>query len=618
VTPGIEAYGELLLNRRDSKQHGYQQLFPTVDANNPNNPFVDVTGLRIAALPVVAFQNDQSQKIDYIRAVGGLKGKFGELPIFGGWDWDIYAQYSKSKATYTTDYIPLDRIEATTAFPVACLQSWITVNPATCPAGGIPWFSQRVLAGQFTDAERDFLFEKATGHTEYTQIAAEGSMTGDLFQLPAGPLSGVLGFTIRKDKIDDEPDEQESAGNLYNLSSATPTKGDDTVKEVFTELGAPITRGFGPFGAIDVSASGRYTDYKSYGSNSTYKLGLNWQVLPLVRVRATVGTSYRAPALYELYIGDQTGFLSQTSVDPCIRYENSSNDRLRANCAAQGVPQGYTGGGSGATIITGGGAGVLKAETSKAKTVGVIFTPHFSTFDLSFAVDYSDIEVNDEVRQFGARNIITQCLTSQAFPTDPLCSLFTRDPTSHGIITVNDSYVNVASQTNRAIDLNVHAKKEFGIGTFTTDIQATWQLEDTVQLLGESIPEDFNGAVNDSDFTALVQNRFDHGDWTAYWSIDIIGKASNTELTSLQGTDIHTSTLYGQYYAKQFAEFMAYHSIALRKKMDTWTIQGGIRNLFNDEPPALSGNQGFRIGYAALNNYDFRGRRFWLRIDKRF
>ena len=619
LTPGIEAYGDLILHRRESEQHGLQQLFPTVSRFNPNNPFVDATGARFDVLPVVAFKSDQTQTLDYMRAVGGVRGKLPELPVVGGWDWDLFLQASKSDAEYSTDYIPLDRIEATTAFSVACNQAWITENPATCPAGGIPWFSRRVLGGSFTAEESDFLFEVATGHTEYTQIAAEGSITGDIMQLPAGPLSGAFGFHLRRDKIDDTPSEQEQIGNMYNLSSATPTRGEDTVREAFAELSAPIFRDT-PFGALDVTVSGRLSDYDSYGSNSTYKAGFNWQLIPSLRIRGTHGTSYRAPALYELFIGDQTSFLGQTAVDPCINYQNSNNTLLRQNCAASGVPEGYAGGGSGVTIITGGGAGILKAETSEASTFGLIFTPSFSTFDASLALTYFDIQVEDEVRRFGARNIVTQCLLSDDFPTDPFCELFERDfsnPAAPRIDTVNNSYVNVANQKSRGLDLDAHFRREFAFGTITVDTTMTWQFEDTTQLLGLSDPEDFNGSTTEPDWTGRITTRYDRGDWTVFWAVDMIGKASDSDQEANNFTDVHPSNLYGLNYAKQFTEFMAYHDLSMRYRgMDKWTFSAGLRNLFDDEPPALS--TGFRLGYAALNAYDFRGRRAWIRIDRQF
>jgi hypothetical protein len=60
------------------------------------------------------------------------------------------------------------------------------------------------------------------------------------------------------------------------------------------------------------------------------------------------------------------------------------------NCKAAGVPGAYTGAGATATITAAGGKGNLEAETSKAITYGVIWTPSFA--DLNVAVDYFDIQ----------------------------------------------------------------------------------------------------------------------------------------------------------------------------------------------------------------------------------
>jgi len=619
ITPGIELYGDLLLNRRESQQHGLQQMFPTVSASNPNNIFGPTLG--VAALPIVAFKSDAEQTVDYARAVVGARGKLGDLPVVGGWDWDIFAQISQSDAEYQTDFIYLDRLNAVTGAQ-ACNQALITISGGSCstlPAGGIPFFSQRFLNGEFTAAEQAYLFGVSKGNTTYKQTALEGSITGDVFTLPAGPVSMALGFHIRQDEIDDTPDAQETAGNQYNLTSATPTRGKDTVREIFTELNVPVFQDLGLAGDLDVTLSGRLTDYDSYGSNSTYKLGFNWQLMPAVRVRGTHGTSYRAPALYELFIGNQTGFQSQIAIDPCVRYGLSSNDILKKNCAALGIDPEYAGGGSGAVIITGGGAGVLKAETSKATTFGLILTPNFETFDLSMALDYFEITIDDEVRRFGARNIVTQCLIKD-FPNGPFCALVTRDPTDPDkrITQVNNSYVNVANQKSRGLDLEARYKQEFSLGTLTVDLQTTWQFEAVTQLLGLSEPEDFNGSTTEPDFSGQLEARFDRGDWTFYWVMDVIGKASDADQESFNFTDISQSSLYGPNYTKIYTEFQTYHTISMRKKMDDWTIQGGIRNLFDDPPPALSSNEGFRVGNAALNAYDFRGRRVFISIDRRF
>mgnify|MGYP000712387472 CR=1 FL=1 len=62
----------------------------------------------------------------------------------------------------------------------------------------------------------------------------------------------------------------------------------------------------------------------SYGDDTTYKVGLNWQITDSWRFRATQGTSFRTPALYELYLADQTSFIGQRFIDPCINWGDTS------------------------------------------------------------------------------------------------------------------------------------------------------------------------------------------------------------------------------------------------------------------------------------------------------
>src|SRR5690606_8675204 len=98
------------------------------------------------------------------------------------------------------------------------------------------------------------------------------------------------------------------------------------------------------FESLSVNVSGRAFQYDSVpGTDHVWKGGLNWQIVPSLRLRGTVGTSFRAPGLYELYLGDQTGFLAQTAIDPCVLWGESDNTNLRANCAAAGIPADYNG-----------------------------------------------------------------------------------------------------------------------------------------------------------------------------------------------------------------------------------------------------------------------------------
>src|SRR5690606_5686128 len=143
---------------------------------------------------------------------------------------------------------------------------------------------------------------------------------------------------------------------------------------------------------------------------------------------------------------DQTSFVSQRAVDPCIRWgealaAGNISQRIADNCQAEGLAPDFAGGTITATVITGGGLGVLEAETSTSRTAGIIWTPAFA--DLSLSVDYFDIEVKDEVDQLGAGRIVFECYNSDFYPNDPLCNLFERDPLIGGIDNIRDSFINI-------------------------------------------------------------------------------------------------------------------------------------------------------------------------------
>jgi iron complex outermembrane receptor protein len=449
-------------------------------------------------------------------------------------------------------------------------------------------------------------------------------MSGDLFSVPAGQVSAAIGFQLRSEAIDDTPGETSANYNIWGLTSAGRTKGDDTIKEVFGEVSIPVAKGLPGIEALDLSASGRFTDYESYGSNSTYKVGANWQIVSDLRVRATYGTSFRAPALYELNLGGQTGFLGQSTIDPCIGYENSTDAQLQANCASIGLPGDFSGGTNGSALIQTFGGSNLKAEESNAYTLGVIWTPSF--IDLNVAIDYFDIRVDDEVTRFGAANILQQCYSATNFLTSPYCTLHTRGDASinYGITFVNDSYTNIAKQVNRGIDLTYRYEHEFDVGRLTLDGQFTWQLEDVTTLLVGSDRSDFNGTTNSydgPDFTGQLGARFDRGDWTVSWSTDLIGKGSDTEQA---GGDTFLITRYGATPGarvpvtyKQYTEFTALHDVSVRKRFDDLTVVIGISNVFDERSPSVSAGQ-FRVGTAALNQFDIVGRSLFANVTKRW
>lgn len=640
VLPGMEAYTELFFNRRESSQLLVHQLVPTIAAGHPFNPFP------IATRPFIVRETPSSQTVDFYRALVGVRGDFSEaFPIFGGWSYDLFGQHTRSEGEYKQRFVYSDRIAATSV-AAGCNPALITQS--NFPGIGCPtinWFRpDTVINGNFSPTEEAFLFGQAVGHTTYTQTTINGSVTGDLFQLPYGSVSAALGFEYREDEIDDTPDRQAQVQNVFGFATAGRTAGSDRVREVFGEVSVPLLNGLSFAEDLTVNGSARYTDYDSYGEDSTYKLGLNWQITPEYRLRATTGTSFRAPALFEIFLANQVAFQTQVNLDgaACFNWNTSANANLVNTCGPAGLnlPIDYNapGAGSATILIGGGGPGVLSAETSESRTLGFIWTPDW--IDFSAAVDYWEIEVNNQVARFGSNNIVFSCQNKVPLGSSEFCALVTRNLTgtpcavlvpapapvgcnvAYGnILQVKDSFVNLNAQISDGLDLTVRYEHEFSFGKFRLDGQVTWTFTDETQIFVGSVLDDQNGEVNEPDMTARLNARFDHEDWTFTWNTDIIARSSNDEefggaVFSWRG---FTPANNAAYY-KQFAEFTATHDASVRYRTDDWTFLAGVTNIFDEHPPTISQLSGSRLGNAAVlaGQYDILGRGGFLTISKEF
>lgn len=655
VTDSIEMFGEFLFNRRQTYQNGWRQFWNfgytgdlySTGAGNYFNYWGDGwQGLNLISPTGITNQSDSSQEVDYYRGVAGLRGDFGGA---GNWKWEIYGQYSKSNGRYRTQQILQD------SYDIGIYQGFGSIGSCvgtTTPVSGkqcidIPWTDPYFLRGELTPQQIEFLFDWEQGKTVYTQLSGEATVSGKLFDLPAGPLNVALGITGRRDRINDTPGEITRAGNAWGTSTAGITAGESETKEAFAELNIPVLADTAFFEELTLSAAGRVTNVKSTrksdgvsdsdNGNFTYKLGANWAVNDWLRFRASYGTSFRAPALFELFLADETSFPSQRAIDPCIQWGNNLalglvTQRLADNCAADGIPANYAGGNVTATAIAQGGLGQVESEKSNAMVLGTVLTPKFGFLPdtrFSLAVDYFDIKVKGEITQLGAGTIVFGCYNSEEFATEPLCNLFTRGQTGAplAISEVRDQFVNIASQRNSGIDVSMNVTHDFGnLGTLRFLADMTWQTKDNSRLLPTSPLETDNGEAGSPKWVGdFRMNWLAPGGFSLFYGINVIGGTSNVKefLEDNGGDPCIDSALRGRYCPKLTTPATFYHNISISQEInDRFDITVGVSNLFNTRPPrvsVLNGGQISTLGpVVAASQYPFVGRRAFLNVSAKF
>jgi iron complex outermembrane receptor protein len=609
--------------------------------------------------PVVYAPFNSSTDVKYLRGVAGVRANMDNILPNGFLDFHV--QHSRSDADYTRQIIFRDAIE----FGVAEFRTDLCAGTVTAirgvPCIDINYTDPRILAGDFTAEERAFLFGVDKGNTLYKQTSSEITVGGDVFNLPAGPVKLALGAAYRRDSINDLPGEAGLQGNLWGSTSSGQTKGYETTKEVFGEIEVPILEN-APFArSLTFSGAARLTNtyakrtgpvcsapgncefdgaHDSDKGNWTYKLAGNWQVTDWIRFRATYGTSFRSPALFEQFLANESGFVGQ-GIDPCVNWENSDNAELQANCNAQGIPGDYNGAGSSAESFSQGGIGLLDPETSKAWTVSAIFTPQSWLWEggkFSLTVDYININVKDQVTQLGPTNILAGCYLSDNFPDDPLCDLFVRDTggpnPSYNILTVNDPYLNIDTQHNVGLDFTTRFRQDLGnLGTLSLLGQLTYQLKDKFVLF-QGTEASFNGEAGDPKWVGDLNVTWNKAPFTITYGLQVIAATNDIRnLRDVGGTNLTannclaTASAYaihgGPYCPVYKLPRVAYHSLSAEiEAAKDFTFLFGVSNLFDKKPPKVSTFGAPISTFAQVpllgSYYDYFGRRFFVSARAKF
>jgi iron complex outermembrane receptor protein len=661
LADSVEAFGEFLFNRRKTYQNGWRQFwqFGTTGDYYGDGSFGTIwadgfSGANLLSPTAITNHADSSQRVDYYRGVGGLRGDFGSS---SDWRWEGYVQYSKSIGRYRTEQILQDAYDTGSFQTSSCVGTVTPVSGRQCI--DVRWADPNFLAGELTPEEVGFLFDWEEGRTTYSQLTGEATVNGTLYELPAGPLALAAGVTVRQDKINDTPGEITLAGNVWGNTTSGITAGKSLTTEAFAELNVPILADQDFFRELTLSAAGRVTNVKATrasdgvsaedNGNFTYKVGLNWAVTDGLRFRGSYGTSFRAPALFEQFLTDETSFPTQRDIDICVNWGANLaagliSQRVADNCGAGrpdlgliGVPANHPGGGATATSVAQGGLGELAAETSRAWVVGTVLTPTFSYLPnttFSLAIDYFDIKVKGEITQLGASNIIFGCYDSENFGSEPLCELFSRGQNGApvNINEVFDKFVNIASQRNAGVDVALSIRHDFGkMGDISFNADMTWQTKDDFQLLPTSEVTSDNGEAGSPKWIGDFRLSWDTPwhDVSIFYGVNIIGPTSDfhdwidANQDSGAPNGCIDSSLRGVYCPDLTAPTRFYHNISVTAPItDIFELTVGVSNLFDARPPrvsVLNGGEIQMIGpVISASQYPFVGRRAFANLSAKF
>lgn len=363
-------------------------------------------------------------------------------------------------------------------------------------------------------AGADFAFADLLDRTTIEQqqfLAVLAGDTGHFFELPGGPIGFAAGFEYRKDQSQFTPDSFFSIeGNVVTNNSvpvfASPTDGQGiSVYEGFGELRLPLLGDMPFVEELEVTISGRLSDYNTIGSTETYSFGATYAPVDWLRFRGTYSRAIRAPNIGELFAPQGAAFIG-VDADPCDNDNINLGTANRAQNCLEFVDPGFDSSDFLTAFVTGttGGNPLLTEETSDSFTIGGIFQPSGvfggALDGLTLIADYYDIEIEDAVGSLTGAAIARACVDLPS-TDNQFCDAIQRDPNNGGAISGFTSG-NINLQLRRARGVDFEARYEFDApfgdgnwGVFQLSAVGTHFLERTT--VGDPIVQETIASIDD-------------------------------------------------------------------------------------------------------------------------
>ena len=560
---------------------------------------------------------------DTFQMVAGLRGDIGDT-----WGWDISGQYGQTTQVDT---------RASFGLFARVQQGLAAIDETTCvnPANGCVPINLFGDVGSLQSSALAFIDAQASTTTNVDLTVVQANFTGDMgsFKSPYSPenIAVALGGEYRKINTQEAGDFlSQQPGALLGAGAASPAvSGGFEVLEGYAEMIAPIMEGRQYVEDLTFEAGVRLSDYSTSGTSLTWKAGASWEVVPGYKARGVFQRAVRSPNIGELF-RPVIGALGNFATDPCAGAAPVGNAALTAICVQQGAPTGAIGAipvpAAGQISISQGGNPNLDVEKAKTFTAGIVVSP--PTIDnLTFSLDYFNINITDAITRPAAGDIVTGCFGAgnPGLTFNASCQGITRnlldgglnlDPRRTGGVALPLSNLGIINTSG--FDFALGYSRDVGEwGELDYSFNGTYTLENRQKSTPSAIDRECAGFYSPDCGITQSEVQFNQ---RLTWSKDIYDASLRHRY--LSGTEIEPAQKGNFLPAFETIDAEHYFDLTLRATpREQIEVSLTINNLLDNDPPLT----GSRIGSTAFNNgntfpavYDGLGRRYTAAVRLRF
>ena len=561
----------------------------------------------------------------------------GELQLLGKkpWNWSVGYNFNDSSGTENS-YGNLNLLNLKKALGPSFMDASGVVRcgrPGAIDATCTPF---NILGGPSASTPEALNYVMSSGTSQYGNRTQSwlADLTGELFNLPAGPVGVAVGLEHRKQQGYDKPGQMERSGYSTDLAG-NPTVGEYTVKEGYLEFQIPVLKGMPFADTLALNISGRHSDYSTYGKTTNGKFSMLWRPYKDMMVRGTIADGFRAPTVDDVSGGGSQSFDSY--LDPCdsVNGAASRDATVKARCNAAGVPTNFrqlnqagnpVSSGGGQTpypFNAGAGNANLEPETARTTTLGLVFSPA-QVQGLTVSVDWFKIEIEDLIAGVSAGYVLNQCYVAG---NSQFCDSFRRDATGQ-VTSLNRGNANLGEVKTAGYDFSVNYRfaptkwGNFGIRWDNT-------LVDYYKTKSTPTAEwtDSNGYYDGNAYYKWRSNLnldWGMGAWSVTWGVRhfnaIKTQCWNTSPPQDCTHPEEDTDLWGVGVNRLGS--VTYHDVSVGYKLP-WNAQvmAGVNNLFRKDPAwNLSANYalGGPVSSTSVDPGMPIDRFMWIRYNQKF
>ncbi|MEQ1498523.1 MAG: TonB-dependent receptor [Novosphingobium sp.] len=534
-----------------------------------------------------------------LRAMVGIEGPIGD----GAWDYRMAASHAESESSSLlgSGYYyrgTLSNGASDLAAP--------TAPGATAP--GLLGLINAGILNPFSLTQTDAAISglaavSAEGTTlyggRYTVKEFDASVSGPLFDLPAGKVQIALGAAYRKEtySFNGSPAAATNQPVIFlaafdNVNALTPKSRN--IASAYAEVLIPVFEGF------EITGAFRLDDYTLFGSTTNPKVSFKYQASEWLMFRGSYNTSFRVPGFNQLYNGITTSPYSGSDIaDP-------------VSCPG-GVPTTNTAGFPCSRIrpdIINRGNLNLVPETAVQASLGVVFRPNRQW---TLSVDWWMINVDDPIAIVSIRDYTRNALDLQPY--------FIRNLA--GVITAIDQpWLNTGARRTQGLEIALRGGFDMaGMAKVNVGLDGTYLLQKRDKVTPGA---QYLNQLGVFSFANDLGLRWKHNAWISYNSKDFAITFTQVFRSSYGNgalPGIANGTVTRPDYNPRVKPYAIYHlSASLLSLAPGYKMTVGVKNLFNTDPPfaiTYDGNSGAG-GSWEPRVADPRGRSFNIQVEVKF